>query len=185
MISKKKSGKKSVPAPFRWRQKKRNKLNKEGAKINPAQEAQKARNYAFYLLKFRLRSEKEVADRLKKKQFDSEAIAQTLAFLKEKRFLDDAEFARAWMETRIKRPLGLRRLRQELKLKGIAPSIIESNVARIKKDYSEEAVVSGIARERFAKLKAIEPQKARQRIFAYLIRRGFSSDTVMDAINNL
>lgn len=146
---------------------------------------QKARQYAFYLLKFRLRSENEIYSRLEKKKFEREIIRQTVAFLKEKRFIDDAEFARAWVESRIKKPLGLRRLREELKLKGVAKEIIDNQLERIKKDYSEIDVVREIARVRFSKLSAIEPQRAKMRIYAYLLRHGFSPGIVIDVINNL
>jgi regulatory protein len=151
----------------------------------PPLSLQKARNYAFYLLKFRSRSEKEIFQRLKRKKFDPALIEQTVAFLKEKGFVNDADFARSWIDSRIKKPLGLRKLKEELRLKGIDNEIINNQLERIKKDYSEEAVVRQVAQERFAKSKAIEPQKAKRRIFAYLLRHGFSPEVVIDALNNL
>ena len=71
---------------------------------------QKAKNYAFLLLKFRPRSEKEISERLKRKKFDTAVIRETILFLKEKSFVDDSYFAKVWLESRIKRPLGLRKL---------------------------------------------------------------------------
>jgi len=50
---------------------------------------QKAKDYAFLLLKFRLRSEKEFVFRLKKKKFDEKTIKQALAFLKKEGLLDE------------------------------------------------------------------------------------------------
>ena len=137
------------------------------------------------LLKFRLRSEKELYSRLKKKQFDEAIIKETLSFLKDNGFIDDKSFAKTWIESRIKKPLGLRRLSVELKLKGIDKEIIDSQLEEIRKDYSEEDVVTRIAKERFSKLKAIEPQKAKRRIFTYLLRRGFSPVIVIDVVNQL
>ena len=146
---------------------------------------QKAKNYAFLLLKFRPRSEKEIYQRLKKKKFDPGIINQTLAFLKDKGFINDSDFTRLWIESRLKRPLGLRRIRQELNLKGIDKQIIDSRIEEIKKSYSEEGLVTKICQEKFDKLKNIEPQKAKRRIYAYLLRRGFSPEVIIDAINNL
>lgn len=146
---------------------------------------QKAKEYAFLLLKFRPRSEKEIYERLKKKKFDAEIIKEAIAFLKEKRFIDDNYFAKVWLESRLKRPLGLRRLKQELGLKGIAKEIIDSRLQEIKKKYCEGDIVREIARQRLCKLKNIEPAKVKSRIYGYLLRRGFSPDVVIDVINQL
>lgn len=146
---------------------------------------QKAKNYAFLLLKFRVRSEKEIRQRLKKKKFVPEIIEETLSFLKEKKFIDDNYFAKTWIASRIKKPLGIRRLRQELRIKGIDREIIESEISEIKNNYSEEDIVTQIAKEKLKKIKGIEPQKAKRRIYAYLLRRGFSPQIVIECLNQM
>lgn len=151
-------------------------------RINPIE---KAKDYAFLLLKFRMRSEKELAARLKKKKFDDEIINETLSFLKDKGFIDDNYFAKTWIESRIKKPLGIRRLKQELKLKGVDKEIIDRQIEEVKKDYSEEDVVLAVVRKKIERLRDIDPYKAKRRIYAYLLRRGFSPEIVMDAVNQL
>ncbi len=146
---------------------------------------QKAKDYAFLLLKFRLRSENELRQRLKKKKFDADIIEMTLLFLKDKGFIDDNYFAKTWIESRIKKPLGIRRLKAELSIKGINKAIIDTQIDEIKKSYSEEDIVGGIAKDRLNKLKGIDPQKAKKRVYAYLLRRGFSPEVVIDIINQL
>jgi len=146
---------------------------------------QKAKEYAFCLLKFRPRSEKEIYQRLKKKKFDDRIIKETIAFLKDKDFINDNYFAKAWLESRLKRPLGLRRIKEELRIKGIGKEIIDSQIDQIKKNYSEEDIVAEIAKVRFNRLKNIEPQKAKRRLYAYLLRRGFSPDVVIEVVNQL
>jgi regulatory protein len=145
----------------------------------------KAKEHAFLLLKFRLRSRKEIYERLKRKKFTEEIITQTLDFLESKGFIDDTIFAKVWIESRLKRPLGLRRLRQELKIKGINEVIIDSKIKEIKNNYNEADVVREIAEEKFNRLKGIEPRKAKKRIYDYFMRRGFSPDVVIDIINQL
>lgn len=145
----------------------------------------KARDYAFLLLKFRLRSEKEIYQRLKRKKFREEVINQTLVFLKDKGFLDDQVFTKAWIQSRIKKPLGLRRIRQELKIKGVSSEIIDSQVEETKKNYREEDIVREVAQQRMGQLKGVEPESARRRLYAYLLRRGFSPETVMDTLRQL
>jgi regulatory protein len=146
---------------------------------------QKAKNYAFLLLKFRQRSIKEIYMRLKQKKFEDSVIRETIAFLKEHSFIDDAAFAKAWMDSRLKKPLGLRRIKEELRLKGIDKNIIDASINQIRQDYSEEQIVSRIAADKLARLKGIEPQKAKRRLFSYLLRRGFSPDIVSDTLTSL
>lgn len=151
-------------------------------KISKISLLQKAKNYAFLLLKFRPRSEKEIYNRLKKKKFDDKVIKKTLVFLKKNNFIDDGYFAKTWIESRLKRPLGIRRLKEELKIKGIDKEIIDNQIEQIKKNYREEDVIKKIAQQRFRKLKSIEPQKAKRRIYTYLVSRGFSPDVVIDVL---
>ncbi|MFH1458284.1 MAG: regulatory protein RecX [Candidatus Omnitrophota bacterium] len=144
---------------------------------------EKARNYAFLLLKFRLRSERELTQRLKQKSFKEPAIKETISFLKEKGFINDDAFARMWLASRLKRPLGLRRIRQELKAKGVDEEIIESQVREIKKDYSEEEIIKKLVKTRLDKSKRLDPRIARRRVMGYLLRRGFPPETVADVMN--
>ena len=143
---------------------------------------EKCRQYAFLLLKFRLRSESEMLQRLVKKGFTPEVAESTVAFLKERRFLDDRQFARAWINSRLKRPFGFRRIKQELNAKGISEDKTRDLIEEIKNGYCEEDVVNNIAQQRFSKLKGIEPEKAKKRIYSYLLRRGFSPEVIIEAI---
>jgi len=146
---------------------------------------EKARAYAFLLLKFRLRSENELLVRLKQKGFSDTIAKNTVDFLKDKEFIDDRVFAKGWVASRIKRPFGIRRIKQELLSKGLDKGVIDDSLAQAKKDYSEEQIVSQLAQQRFSRLKNIEPQKAKARVYAYLLRRGFSPDVVSEIIKQL
>lgn len=146
---------------------------------------EKAREYAFLLLKFRLRSAKELEQRLRQKGFSEKLSSETVKFLKDKEFIDDRVFARGWVSSRLKRPFGLRRIKQELLQKGIDKEVIDNAFSWAKEDYQEAAIVKQLVEQRFAKSKGIEALRAKQRIYAYLIRRGFSPDLVSDAVRKL
>jgi regulatory protein len=144
-----------------------------------------AKSYAFLLLKFRLRTEQELAGRMKRKKFPPEAIRQTIDFLKEKKFIDDTIFTRGWLDSRLKRSMGLRRITNELKLKGVKPALIEESIAQVKDSYNEDEVVKDLIRHKAPALKGLEPQKAKQRMYGFLIRRGFSPDVIVDNLNQM
>jgi regulatory protein len=94
-------------------------------------------------------------------------------------------FARSWVSSRIKRPLGLKRIAQELKLKGVGKDIIEDTLKEIRQDYPEEEIVARLARARLEKAKDVDPRQAKRRVYAYLMRRGFHHETVSEVMGRL
>jgi len=150
-----------------------------------ARSCARARAYAFLLLKFRPRSCAELAERLKKKKFDQAVIEQTVSFLRAKRFIDDEAFARAWAESRVRKPLGLARIRQELFKKGISRDITASVLSDVGARFPESEAIRELARRKFEKSKDADARAAARRIGASLIRRGFSPDAVWDIVSEL
>lgn len=67
-------------------------------KIVVQDQANKALQKCFLLLGLRPRSEKELRDKLKIKQFDPKIIDQTIKKVEELGYLNDAEFARIFIE---------------------------------------------------------------------------------------
>jgi regulatory protein len=147
--------------------------------------SEKARAYAFFLLKFRLRSEQELLQRLKKKGFSGDLSQSTVNFLKNKEFIDDRLFAKVWVGNRLKRPFGLKKIRQELEQKGLTNEIIQDALSAVKADYCETQLVSQLAQQRFARQVGVDKQKAKARVYAYLLRRGFSPDIVSQIVKQL
>lgn len=145
---------------------------------------QEAKEYAFLLLKYRLRSEKEIRERLQRKGFGPQTIEDAVGFLKQKKFLDDDAFAKLWISSRIKKPFGMRRIRQELRIKGIDTQTIDKRFADLKGVYSEERVIDEIVRKKLDSQEKDGLQAAKRRLYAYLLRKGFSPDKVIDALSN-
>jgi regulatory protein len=144
--------------------------------------AERARAYAFLLLKFRLRSENELKARLEQKGFSEELSQDTVNFLKDKEFINDCVFARSWVSSRLKRPFGLKKIRQELVQKGLDKEIIDNSLSQVKEHYNEGQIVIQLAQQRFSRIKGIEPLKAKARVYGYLLRRGFAPDVVSDIV---
>jgi len=153
-------------------------------KTSQADPLVKAKNYAFLLLKFRPRSEKELARRLKKKKFSEPVIQQVISSFKETNLINDADFTRTWIEYRLKRPFGLRRIAKELRDKGIDKNLIAENLQSLKGSYDESQTVEEIVRRLVKKYSKLEPQKARRRISGYLLRRGFAPESIIETLNS-
>jgi regulatory protein len=149
-----------------------------------ADEVARATEAALAFLAYRPRSEKEVRDRLRRGGFEQEAIEQTIAKLHEWRYLDDADFARRWVESRTTgRPRGSRLLQQELWRKGIDRETVREVIDDAELD--EAAAAEALARERLRSYAGEDPPVIRRRLGAYLSRRGYSYDVVRDAIERV
>ena len=146
---------------------------------------EKAKEYCFLLLKFRPRSTHELYSRLKKKEFSEAIIKEVIAFLREKKFIDDASFARQWVIWRLKKPYGFKKIAQELREKGIDKDIIESAVEEAKDNFCEEEIVLALAQKKLGQLRDVDKDKRKNRLYGYLLRRGFSPQTVIKVIKGI
>jgi regulatory protein len=144
----------------------------------------KAKSYAYRLLAIRPRSIKEIKEKLKKKGFEEGLVLEVIDYLEKLDYLNDHQFASAWVNNRIStKPVGLRKLRYELKDKGIDNKIIEEALNKLKENYNEYEAACDLAKSRMKKLSKVDRIKVKRRIFDYLLRRGFSYELVCEVMN--
>ncbi len=142
----------------------------------------KVRDAALRYLARRSRSISEMQKYLERKSFDGAQIASTISWLLEKKYLNDQEFAEAWVRNRQQlAPRGKRRLLMELYQKGIdretAGQTVQSSITS--EDESEAAYQVVIARRN--RFKGMESLEIRRKIYNFLSYRGFSPDAVESA----
>ena len=147
--------------------------------------AQSVKAAALRFLKIRPRSVAELKEKLAGKGFPADEIEAVLNDFTASGLLDDRAFTKSWINYRLARPFGFRRIVGELKNKGIDPGIIEESVAAIKESYSPEEVAMDLARRRWQRLPNIDPLKKRKRVLDFLLRRGFDADVAMKAVKKL
>lgn len=146
------------------------------------EELEKCLHAAYRLLKYRPRSRKEVEEGLRRRGFSAEAIERTVSRLDEEGLLNDHHFARAWVESRQSlNPKSRRLLELELKSKGVPSEAIAE--AMIGVDDEETAYHLGLKKAR--KLTAADYVTFRQRLGAYLARRGYSWDVIARAVKRV
>ena len=139
----------------------------------------------FRMLKLRLYSEKEIRDRLKKKQIEPQVIDDTVRYFKDLEFIDDRKFAKQWIVSRLMKPFGLSRIQFELKVKGIDDDVIAEEFAAAGKNFLEDEVVLKLAQKRASVYHRIPKEKVKQRVYGYLVRRGFGSYAIGKAIREI
>ncbi len=145
------------------------------AELRRADAAEQAYQKALRYLSYRPRSEAEVRSYLTRRGVEPAHIEAVLARLRDLGLVDDEAFARAWVENRgTFRPRGRRALQAELRQKGIAPELVERVLAEI--DEERLALQAGLkALRRYGRL---EWPAFRQKMGAYLARRGFDYETI-------
>ena len=145
----------------------------------------KAKNTVFRLLNFRERSEKEIRDKLKTKSISSKTTDQCIKYFKELSLVDDRQFAQKWINYRLSKPFGINRIRLELKQKGISPEILEETLTQAQENFNEFDIVLELSQRRLEKYKNIDTNKAKQRLYGYLSRRGFSTSSIKKTLIEL
>jgi regulatory protein len=148
-------------------------------------EISQAKRYAFLLLKYRQRSTEELRHRLGKKGFSAEVVEPLLAWLTEKRFLDDRQFAFDWMRQRLGSSFGRRRVALELRRKGISAGLIEQAGQEVSREHDEGSMVREMVARKMKVYRNLEPQVAKRRLYGFLLRRGFSPEVIMEAMEKI
>lgn len=137
---------------------------------------ERALNYVL----LRPRSTRELQDYARRKKWTPEDANAIIEKLQTMHYLDDRNFARAWVEQRkLGAKTSQRKLRLELKQKGVADTIIAEVLEQVG-FRDDEALNHLIAKKRRLPRYAHDDQKLTQ----YLVRQGFSYDDVKIALNH-
>lgn len=144
----------------------------------------RALQVALRYVSFRQRSITEVRRRVGK-EFSQPVVEQVLTSLSRYGYLDDADFARRWRDSRERRrPRGRFALRRELRAKGIADSIIDATLENL--DEASSAYRAGERRARqWLANGEMDYQTFRRKMWDFLRRRGFGSGVAGDTTARL
>lgn len=146
------------------------------------------RQYRFALdravgyLAARARSKREIQQKLLQAGYRPCTVEMVIYKLERENLLDDADFARQWVESRSTRKLGRSRIAQELRRKGISQEEAEEALSTIEDEDQLSGAVA-LAERAAVRIKPGEDlRKAASRIAGMLARRGYSWDIAKEAI---
>jgi regulatory protein len=126
----------------------------------------------------RARSEWEVRDYLKRKEYDSPTIDIIVNKLSNMGYINDKAFATSWVENRrLLKATSLRRLRQELQQKRVSKEVSDEVLAADETDERQ------VLKELIAKKQTQTRYQDSQKLMAYLMRQGFNYDDLKAVIN--
>lgn len=142
-------------------------------------------NKALTFLGYRMRSEKEVRDYLVSQGIDERVIERVMVELQLKNYVNDKEFAEAFVRTQMKTTLkGPGIIKAELGQKGIENDLIEAALDLFTKERQIEAAYK-LAEKQLGKKANISLSQLKQKIEQAMFRKGFSSEVIQAVLEML
>lgn len=149
-----------------------NKILAENRKIKVKQVAYKYANY-------KPRTEQQIIQKLKQKEFNDTEISIAIRFLKEFNLIDDDKYAENFLNELIKRkPSGKKVIKAELRKKGIDSDLADMTLDNYFPidEVNDMAIQAAEKKMRIIRHKPEEKQK--QSLINFLQRRGFTWETI-------
>ena len=121
-------------------------------------------------------SEHELGSKLEEKGYEEADIHDTLAYLRDYGYVDDAKYALSFALTRHGRGQGQYRIRQELRNRGVDEEIVESVLEQLPEP---DGAIQKILQSKLGK---VNDEDTRRKAAAALSRRGFGWDEINRAL---
>ena len=140
----------------------------------------KAYQKADRFIGFKMRTEKEVRDKLKEENYSDDIVERVISSMLKYNYIDDTSYARMYAKDckNIKK-WGPQRIRVELYKKGIASHIVDNALSELDIEDTDEIIEELL--EKRIKDTPIS-LKEKQRYFNFLLRRGFNSEDIKRVI---
>lgn len=138
----------------------------------------RAKSRALWYLDRKAYSERALFEKLTEKGFSKKASAAVIARFKELGLIDDRRFAENFAYRASEQNISKREIYTKLVLKGISRDLAREVCENIEKD--EALQISELIAKKY-KNKLYDPQNT-QKVYAALIRKGFSFGAVRDAL---
>ncbi|MBI4009170.1 RecX family transcriptional regulator [Candidatus Roizmanbacteria bacterium] len=145
-------------------------------------------NYAYFYLKFRPRTKKEVRDYLNKKtekrHWSRDLVEEAIKDLEQQNVINDKEFVRWFVEQRnISKPKSQFVLKGELLRFGIAKELIDEYFSQ--HTQPEEELAFHALQSKWRRFQSLSKKERFEKAAAFLSRRGFSFDLIRKTIKDL
>jgi len=136
----------------------------------------KALNYAFLLLKYRMRSKNELVSRLKKKRFKLDIIEKVIDNLEKNNYINDKEFSRLYLDSLLKKGYGKKRIEFNFNRLGIDKNLISEFLDDI---YYKKNL------EELIKKKISFYKDRKDKLLRFLLQRGYTYQEIEEALGKL
>ncbi|NCU17619.1 recombination regulator RecX [Pallidibacillus pasinlerensis] len=143
---------------------------------------QKAYRLALQFLSYRMRSEKEVQTYLTERDFSEETVLEVLRRLRERKYVNDEEFTKAYINTQINTTdKGPKLIQNGLREKGISNHLIEEYMTLFVEEVQLEKAMK-LCKKVAGKKKNVSTIQLRKDMQTVLMRKGYEQRTIQEAI---
>lgn len=146
-------------------------------------EFSKAFDKALRYVSFKRRTKSQIEKKMIELGYDENTVEKVIYKLNEFKYLDDEQYAEDYIKDRINmRPSGKRLIAMELKNKGINENIIIEKIEATEID--EYGMAYALAQKKVTRIQKLD-RKELQKIYAFLMRKGFASDIIMRVLREI
>lgn len=152
--------------------------------VDLAEQMAKARQIVYDRLAVQARSRADLEQALAKKQVSAEVATAILDKFEDAGLIDDAEFARSWVQSRQRtKGLSSRVLAMELRRKGVDDELVSDALDELDPELEIEAAHRLVQTKLRSMSKLDEATKLR-RLTGLLARKGYSSQLAFDVVRH-
>lgn len=145
----------------------------------------KCKNHAIKIIERTFKTEKELSKKLKERGYEDSVIKETIDFLKEYNYINDSNYAKAYVKDKSKTS-GNKKILYSLKQKGVSDDVINSALDCIDENEQLDSALL-IAEKKYNNLRKRETDeyKLSQKMYRFLLSRGYSYDIAKTVLNKI
>ncbi len=137
---------------------------------------QRAKTIVMPYVVYTRRTEKQVYDKIKEAGFSSDIAKSLCVELTEKEYINDKEYTKSFVKKSVEKGASRQKIFYDLKAKGVAATVIEEVLDELLVDELSQAIFS------LNKKLRTGGQKDYNKLYAFLVRKGFSPGTARKAL---
>jgi regulatory protein len=155
--------------------------------LTPEERRARVFQRAVKLLAGKPRSVAELREKLSAGRFANKAIVdEVIARLREYGYLDDERFALSFASLKVKqRPIGRRRLQQDLSQKKVARAVADEALDLVYAETSEEELIDRAIERRIRLRGRPKTRLEAKSLFDHLLRQGFPFELVSEKVRTV
>jgi regulatory protein len=147
---------------------------------------QRAMNTAVRLLTRRDHTSFEILQKLGQRGFDGRIIERVLAECRRLEYIDDERTARIYIGQLARRGFGFRRIRLELRKKGLTGERFEIILNERRAEIDEREIAHKVMLKKMKSFESVEDlQKRRDKMYRFLYSRGFDASVISELLREI
>lgn len=139
---------------------------------------------AIKYLGSKARSSKQIADYLRRQQFQNEHISQAIDKLVAEGYVNDVQYAASFVKSKVRtQGKGRNRIAMELKSRGISSDAIQSALSELSEE--DELEVANLAASKKLRNLSGESLEIRRKLQIFLMRKGYTNAVIRKVMENI